>query len=302
MRKLVYGKIDDSEIQYILTPSRPLFYADFTEPKMLIDMAQFYYNWAINDPYPNDDGTVTIEYISKINYVAASSLYTCDAMCEMVSITFDPLTGTEYSETVTFDRDRRFYYRVNPSQPAPNFWENSANTAWTTLDDCRREFFNITSNNQFTKNLVSYSAAKKYAKDNNYADSNDYRESAAQTLKQYLEDIFHLLPISEKDQAIISLLIDSINEDGYLEESLDYFLASIPKEYEVNIEEIESLLKLLQKQAPPGIGARDLIECLTLQLESKEETPIHTLSIKVIKNHLNLLAARDFVRLKKILG
>ncbi len=64
---------------------------------------------------------------------------------------------------------------------------------------------------------------------------------------------------------------------------LDYFLSSIPKEYEVSIEEIESLLKLLQKQAPPGIGARDLIECLTLQLESKEESPIHILSIKVIK-------------------
>jgi len=141
----------------------------------------------------------------------------------------------------------------------------------------------------------------EYTKDN-YAESPDYQEPASQTLKQYLEDIFHLIPISEKDQAIISLLIDSINEDGYLEESLDYFLASIPKEYEVSIEEIESLLKLLQKQAPPGIGARDLIECLTLQLESKEETPIHLLSIKIIKNHLNLLAARDFVRLKKILG
>ena len=141
----------------------------------------------------------------------------------------------------------------------------------------------------------------EYTKDN-YAESADYQEPASQTLKQYLEDIFHLIPISEKDQAIISLLIDSINEDGYLEETLDYFLASIPKEYEVSIEEIESLLKLFQKQAPPGIGARDLIECLTLQLESKEETPIHLLSIKVIKNHLNLLAARDFVRLKKILG
>ena len=141
----------------------------------------------------------------------------------------------------------------------------------------------------------------EYTKDN-YAESSDYQEPASQTLKQYLEDIFHLIPISEKDQAIISLLIDSINEDGYLEEPLDYFLASIPKEYEVSIQEIESLLKLLQKQAPPGIGARDLIECLTLQLESKEETPIHLLSIKVIKSHLNLLASRDFVRLKKILG
>ena len=140
----------------------------------------------------------------------------------------------------------------------------------------------------------------EYAKDNNYIDSNEYRESAAQTLKQYLEDIFHLIPIGEKDQAIISLLIDSINEDGYLEGNLDYFLTSIPKEYEVSIEEIESLLKLLQKQAPPGIGARDLIECLTLQLESKEESPIHILSIKVIKSHLNLLASRDFVKLKKI--
>lgn len=143
---------------------------------------------------------------------------------------------------------------------------------------------------------------EEYAKDNNYIDSNEYRESATQTLKQYLEDIFHLIPIGEKDQAIISLLIDSINEDGYLEESLDYFLSSIPKEYEVSIEEIESLLKLLQKQAPPGIGARDLIECLTLQLESKEESPIHILSIKVIKSHLNLLASREFVKLKKILG
>ena len=141
----------------------------------------------------------------------------------------------------------------------------------------------------------------EYTKDN-YVDSTEYQEPVSQTLKQYLEDIFHLIPISEKDQAIISLLIDSINEDGYLEEPLDYFLASIPIEYEVSIEEIESLLKLLQKQAPPGIGARDLIECLTLQLESKEETPIHSLSIKVIKNHLNLLATRDFVRLKKILG
>ena len=141
----------------------------------------------------------------------------------------------------------------------------------------------------------------EYTKDN-YAESTDYQEPASQTLKQYLEDIFHLIPINEKDQAIISLLIDSINEDGYLEEPLDYFLASIPKEYEVSIQEIESLLKLLQKQAPPGIGARDLIECLTLQLESKEETPIHLLSIKVIKSHLNLLASRDFVRLKKILG
>ena len=141
----------------------------------------------------------------------------------------------------------------------------------------------------------------EYTKDN-YSDSTEYQEPTSQTLKQYLGDIFHLIPISEKDQVIISLLIDSINEDGYLEEPLEYFLASIPEEYEVTTEEIESLLKLLQKQAPPGIGARNLIECLLLQLENKEENTIHTLCIKVVRNHLNLLATRDFARLKKILN
>ncbi len=70
---------------------------------------------------------------------------------------------------------------------------------------------------------------EEYAKDNNYIDSNEYRESAAQTLKQYLEDIFHLIPIGEKDQAIISLLIDSINEDGYLEETSRLLLIKYSK-------------------------------------------------------------------------
>ena len=141
----------------------------------------------------------------------------------------------------------------------------------------------------------------EYIKDN-YVDSTDYQEPTSQTLKQYLGDIFHLIPINEKDQVIISLLIDSINEDGYLDEPLDYFIESIPEEYEVTIEEIESLLKLLQKQAPPGIGARNLIECLLLQLENKEENSIHALCTKVVRNHLNLLATRDFTRLKKILN
>ena len=43
----------------------------------------------------------------------------------------------------------------------------------------------------------------EYTKDN-YVDSTEYQEPVSQTLKQYLEDIFHLIPISEKDQAIIS--------------------------------------------------------------------------------------------------
>lgn len=135
MVEMSMGKLVTKTPEYIVPPGKKFVYADFTEPQMLVDMAQFYYNWASKDPYPNDDGTLTIEYISKINYIAASSLYTCDANCEMVSITYDPLTGENYSETITYDRDRRFYYRVNTNVYAPPFWEDASDSSWRAKDD-----------------------------------------------------------------------------------------------------------------------------------------------------------------------
>jgi hypothetical protein len=133
--ELKLGKKVMTNTERIVPEGRRFVYADFTEPKMLIDMGQFYYDWASKDYYPNDDGTVTIEYISKINYVAASSLYTCDVNCEMMSITFNPTNGENYSETITYDRDRRFYYRVTTLSNAPRFWEDATDATWRTLDD-----------------------------------------------------------------------------------------------------------------------------------------------------------------------
>ena len=134
VRRMINGLIDDTEKERIVPADQKFFYADFSETRMLIDMGRFYYNWAIKNPVPNDDGTVTIEYISKINYVMASTLYTCDAMCEMKSVTFNPITGENYSETITYDRDRRFYYLCDNSVNPPNHWEDSV-LNWEDLDD-----------------------------------------------------------------------------------------------------------------------------------------------------------------------
>ena len=138
IRKFVGGQIDDSEKQCVFPlPSMNFFYADFSESLMLKDMGIFYYNWALKNPTINNDGTITVEYISKINYVAASSLYTCDVMCEMIAVTFNPITGEDYSETLTYDRDRRFYYSCDNSVSAPRHWEDDSSrlTAWRALDD-----------------------------------------------------------------------------------------------------------------------------------------------------------------------
>ena len=121
---------------YILdSAGKPFFFCDFSEPTILVQMAQLYYDWSIRNPYPNDDGTVSVDIITKINYVEASSLYTCDVMCEITTVTFDPMTGGNYSEAVSYDHDRRFYFGCDANQPCPKFWENTRDSTWMTLDD-----------------------------------------------------------------------------------------------------------------------------------------------------------------------
>ena len=121
---------------YILgSAGQQFFFCDFSEPTILQQMAQFYYDWSIRNPYPNDDGTVSVDIITKINYVEASSLYTCDVMCEITTVTFDPMTGGNYSEAVSYDHDRRFYFGCDANQPCPKFWENTSDSTWMTLDD-----------------------------------------------------------------------------------------------------------------------------------------------------------------------
>jgi len=124
------------ETSYILGQSgQHFFYCDFSEPTILVNMAQFYYDWSIRNPYPNDDGTVTVDVISKINYVEASSLYTCDIMCEITSITYDPITGENYSESISYDHDRRFYYGCDANNTVPTSWENTSDSTWVAYDD-----------------------------------------------------------------------------------------------------------------------------------------------------------------------
>ena len=120
------------------------FYADFTEPSILVQMAQFYYNYASKDLTQNIDGTVSVQYINKINYVAASSLYSCDVMCEMVTVTYNPLDGSNYSEVISYDHDRRFYFNVDSTKSTLPYWEHTSNSAWKTLDDSYdRAFYHL---------------------------------------------------------------------------------------------------------------------------------------------------------------
>lgn len=136
-------------------------------------------------------------------------------------------------------------------------------------------------------------------------DDNDFtfQEAVSLTLREHLLDQLKLMPLSERDQTLTLLLVDAINDDGYLEQSLEELAELLPEEFELDPMELETALKHVQHLDPPGIGARNLAECLCLQLKAlPEDTPDIAEAIAVAEHHLPLLAARDYARLRKLLG
>lgn len=135
-------------------------------------------------------------------------------------------------------------------------------------------------------------------------DDNDYsfQEAAALTLREHLLSQLKLLPLSERDQMLALLLVDAINDDGYLEQPLEELVELLPEEYEVDLLELQTALKHVQNLDPAGIGARNLSECLALQLRAMpDSTPHLDIAKALVDQHLSLLAARDYAKLRKLL-
>ena len=135
-------------------------------------------------------------------------------------------------------------------------------------------------------------------------DEAEYPQLAAeaQSLREHLIWQLSLTQLPERDQRVVTLLIDSLDEDGYLHQDLDELAALLPPELEIGIDELHVALRHLQNLEPVGVGARNPAECLQLQLEAlPAATPYREQALETVKHHLDVLAARDFARLKKLL-
>jgi len=106
----------------------------------------------------------------------------------------------------------------------------------------------------------------------------------------------------DHQELIASYLIDDINDDGYLIESLEDILTSInTKEPELNISltNLETVLKIIQTFEPTGVGAQDLQECLLLQLEPLPKTPYIVTATQLVKDNFDWLSLQDYKRIQK---
>lgn len=126
------------------------------------------------------------------------------------------------------------------------------------------------------------------------------RNSAADTLADHLLWQLNLTPMSERDRLAALVVIDSIDDDGMLNATTAELLDAMPAELGFEAEEMEAVIKLVQHFDPPGIGARDVAECLLLQLEQlADDTPWRDEAIGLVGDHFGLLASRDFANLAR---
>jgi RNA polymerase sigma-54 factor len=136
------------------------------------------------------------------------------------------------------------------------------------------------------------------------SDEGDFPQIAADapTLRAHLLSQLSETNLSERDSRLVTLLIDSLDDGGYLTQDLEELAAMLPPELAIEIDELQIALKHLQNFEPTGVGARNLSESLMLQLTALPEcTPHRAEAMEIVKNHLDVLASRDFSRLKKVL-
>jgi RNA polymerase sigma-54 factor len=136
----------------------------------------------------------------------------------------------------------------------------------------------------------------------NGEDAPDWTEWTASpsTLHDSLREQLLLLGLTERDYVLANLIIDALDDDGFLRQPLEEFAAQAPG---AEPGELETALRIVQTLEPSGVAARDLGECLSLQLQGLERgLPGRELALNIVQSKLELLAARDNTRLLETFG
>jgi len=131
-----------------------------------------------------------------------------------------------------------------------------------------------------------------------------YPEQAAKqaSMREYLHSQLAVSQLILKDRQVVGMLIDALDDKGYLEQNLAELFELLPAELAITLDDLETALVQLQYLDQPGIGARNLSECLALQLKAlPEDLPYRKLAMCLVTEHLDLVAAHDYARIRKIL-
>ena len=154
---------------------------------------------------------------------------------------------------------------------------------------------------------LEFSSESRHSKDDEPTNrAETVRES---NLREYLLGQLGTTRLSERDAAIVSLLIDELNDDGLLASPLEEIVEWMSPESGVKLEDFQIALKFLQSFDPSGVGARDLAECLDLQLQFADpeclpevlDAELLALARRLCQQHLGILATGNMTKLREVM-
>jgi RNA polymerase sigma-54 factor len=130
--------------------------------------------------------------------------------------------------------------------------------------------------------------------------SSDFSDQHGQTLQEQLIEQLELAKLSPIDMAIARVISDAITDDGYLKDSLEDVRLSLLPEIEAAPADVERVLGIVQSLEPAGVAARNLGECIALQLKQLDpQTAARDVAIRVALEHLDLVAGQQLVLLRR---
>ncbi len=139
-------------------------------------------------------------------------------------------------------------------------------------------------------------------KANNYSkDDEDARVpiSGGSSFTELLMDQISMRKMSEEDRQVAEYLIGNIDDDGYIRRELSAIVDDLAFTQNIFVEEqkLEDILAIIQELDPPGVGARDLQECLVIQLQRKDNTAAVRLAREILENHFDEFIKKHYSKL-----
>ena len=190
-------------------------------------------------------------------------------------------------------------------QPEPTYQDSSFQETTQTVDNLEDGEWNERIPNELPVDTAwedIYQTSASSLPSSNDDDEWDFttRTSGGESLQSHLLWQLNLVPMSDKDRLIGVTLIDCINEQGYLEETLEEVVEAFDPELDIELDEVEAVLHRIQQFEPAGIAARNLGECLLLQLRQlPTKTPWLAEAQRLASDYLDLLGSRDYSQLMR---
>ncbi len=198
--------------------------------------------------------------------------------------------------TILLDQRIKKEIEENPALEEGNEEEIEKQEEETTEDEENKELEEFSIDDYINEEDVPFYklSAKNFSKD---TENKDIPFSIGSTFHEELERQAGLRNFNEEQELLAKYIIGNIDEDGYLRRELDAIVDDVAFTLNINVKinDLEEILKTIQGFDPPGVGARNLQECLILQFNKKTiDTESKKLAKKILKNNFTEFTKKHY--------